>query len=74
MTDPALPLSEREQTDESLRLERDKAGRALDQDLGQADDAADVVISLRAHVPMQCCPAHARRSTNPRWALNQPTR
>jgi hypothetical protein len=29
MTNPSLPRSEREQTDESLRLERDRADRAL---------------------------------------------
>jgi nitrogen fixation/metabolism regulation signal transduction histidine kinase len=37
----ALPRSEREQTDESLRLERDRADRALDDEVSEADETAD---------------------------------
>jgi signal transduction histidine kinase len=40
------PLSEREQTDESLRVERDKADRALEEKLTEIDETADAVVSL----------------------------
>ena len=39
------PFSERERTDESLRLERDKADHALDKTLAAIDETADAVIS-----------------------------
>ena len=39
-------LSEREQTDESLRVERDKADRALEEKLTEIDETADAVVSL----------------------------
>ena len=42
---PDLPLSEREQTDESLRVEREKADRALEDDFTAVDETADAVIS-----------------------------
>jgi signal transduction histidine kinase len=45
MTEPGRPGSEREQTDESLRLERDRTDRALDDELSDADETADAVIS-----------------------------
>jgi hypothetical protein len=45
MTNPVLPRPEREQTDESLRLERDRADGALDDEVSEADEMADAVIS-----------------------------
>jgi hypothetical protein len=39
------PSSERERTDESLRLEREKADQALDKTLAAIDETADAVIS-----------------------------
>jgi len=42
--DPAL--SERDQTDESLRVEREKADHALEDDFAAVDETADAVISL----------------------------
>ena len=43
--DDDLPLSEREQTDESLRVEREKVDLALDDDFAAVDETADAVIS-----------------------------
>jgi signal transduction histidine kinase len=40
------PLSEREQTDESLRVEREKADHALEEQLTAIDETADAVVSL----------------------------
>jgi signal transduction histidine kinase len=40
------PLSEREQTDESLRAEREKADHALEEKLTAIDEIADAVVSL----------------------------
>ena len=40
------PLSEREQTDESLRVERQKADHALEEQLSAIDETADAVVSL----------------------------
>ena len=40
------PLSEREQTDESLRVEREKADHALEEKLTAIDETADAVVSL----------------------------
>lgn len=59
MTDPLPAGSEREQTDESLRLERDSADRALDEDLSRADETADAVVS-RARVRADALLAAAR--------------
>jgi len=39
------PLSEREQTDESLRVEREKVDLALEDDFATVDETADAVIS-----------------------------
>jgi signal transduction histidine kinase len=39
------PLSEREQTDESLRVEREKVDLALEDDFAAVDETADAVIS-----------------------------
>ena len=39
-------LSERDQTDESLRVEREKADLALEDDFAAVDETADAVISL----------------------------
>lgn len=39
------PPSEREQTDESLRVERESVDRALDDEVSAADETADAVIS-----------------------------
>lgn len=40
------PVSEREQTDESLRLEREKSDRAIEEQLIAIDETADAVVSL----------------------------
>ena len=40
------PTSEREQTDESLRVEREKADRALEETLSAIDETADAVVRL----------------------------
>ncbi len=40
------PLSEREQTDESLRAERERADEALDEKLTSVDETADAVMGL----------------------------
>jgi signal transduction histidine kinase len=40
------PLSEREQTDESLRVEREKADHALEEQLSAIDETADAVVNL----------------------------
>jgi signal transduction histidine kinase len=42
--DATQPLSERGQTDESLRVEREKADEAIGKDLAAIDEAADAVI------------------------------
>jgi signal transduction histidine kinase len=44
--DEKTRISERQQTDESLRVERDKVDRALGDQLAGVDEAADAVISL----------------------------
>lgn len=47
MEPPAKPpSSEREQTDESLRLERETADQALEDELAALDETADAVITL----------------------------
>lgn len=40
------PLSEREQTDESLRVEREKTDRAIEEKLTAIDETADAVVNL----------------------------
>lgn len=72
MDDPSQPLSEREQTDESLRLEREKADRALDDDVSAADETADAVIS-RARARADALLAAARTKNDQRSTGDQPT-
>lgn len=72
MTAPLLPHAEREQTDESLRLERDRADRALDDEVSEADETADAVIS-RARARADALLAAARRKTDQTSSGDQPT-
>jgi signal transduction histidine kinase len=72
MTDPLLPSSEREQTDESLRLERDVADRALEDEVSDADETADAVIS-RARARADALLAAARKKTDQSSIGGQPT-
>ena len=72
MTDPLPSHSEREQTDESLRLERDKADRALDDEVSEADETADAVIS-RARARADALLATARAKTDQTSIGDQPT-
>lgn len=57
------PLSEREQTDESLRVEREIADRAIGEELTAIDEIADDVIT-RARVRADAVLAAARASTD----------
>jgi hypothetical protein len=61
MMDSLLPRAEREQTDESLRLERDR-DRALDDEVSEADEKADAVIT-RARARADALLAAARAKT-----------
>src|SRR3954471_22110423 len=63
MNSAPQPLSEREQTDESLRVERERADRTLEDDLALADETADVVIS-RARALADALLAAARSKTD----------
>lgn len=63
MSDSPQPLSEREQTDESLRAERQLADRALDDDLAVADETADAIVS-RARMRADAVLAASRRKTD----------
>ena len=72
MTDSLPPLSEREQTDESLRLERDRADRALDDEVSEADETADAVIN-RARARADALLAAARTKTDQTSIGDQPT-
>jgi signal transduction histidine kinase len=63
MNSAPQPLSEREHTDESLRVERERADRTLEEDLAVADETADVVIS-RARVLADALLAAARSKTD----------
>ena len=72
MTDRLPAGSEREQTDESLRLERERADRALDEHLAKADDAADAVIS-RARARADAVLAEARSKSDHTSAGDEPT-
>jgi len=67
----SLSLSEREQTDESLRAERDRADRALDDDLAAADETADAVVT-RARVRADAVLAASRRKTDQAAAEPRP--
>lgn len=72
MNDLSHPLSEREQTDESLRLERDSVDRALDDEVSAADETADAVIS-RARALADALLAAARTKTDQTSTGRQPT-
>jgi signal transduction histidine kinase len=72
MTDPLLPSSEREQTDESLRVERDVADRALEDEVSDADETADAVIS-RARARADALLAAARKKTDQSSIGDQPS-
>jgi signal transduction histidine kinase len=63
MNSASQPLSEREQTDESLRVERERADRTLEDDLAVADETADTVIS-RARAVADALLAAARSKTD----------
>jgi signal transduction histidine kinase len=63
MSTASQPLSEREQTDESLRVERERADRTLEDDLAVADETADVVIT-RARALADALLAAARSKTD----------
>ena len=60
---PSPPLSEREQTDESLRTEREKADHAFEADLAATDETADAVVS-RARARADAVLAATRRKTD----------
>ncbi len=62
------PLSERAQTDDSLRVEREKADRALEEELAAIDEIADAVIS-RARARADAVLAAARTKTDRQPAL-----
>jgi signal transduction histidine kinase len=62
-----LPLSEREQTDESLRVEREKADHALEDDFAAVDETADAVVT-RARERADAVLAAARAKTDRRLA------
>jgi signal transduction histidine kinase len=72
MTDRLLPGAERQQTDESLRLERDRADRALDDEVSEADETADAVIT-RARARADALLAAARTKTDHTSTGDQPT-
>ena len=60
-SDTRAPLSDRAQTDESLRLEREKADHALEVELASIDETADAVISrARARADEVLAAARAR--------------
>ena len=59
------PLSEREQTDESLRAERESVDHALDDDLSATDETADGVVN-RARARADAVLAAARRKSDQR--------
>ena len=72
MTEPLRPRSEREQTDESLRLERHRADLAFDDEISEADETADALISL-ARERADALLAAARRKTDQASPLDEPT-
>jgi signal transduction histidine kinase len=63
MTQTPPPNPEREQTDESLRAERDKADLALGEELTAVDDTADAVIN-KARARADAVLAEARADTD----------
>lgn len=63
MTTSQQPLSEREQTDESLRAERQQADRALEEDIEALDETADAVVG-RARARADAVLAAARLKTD----------
>jgi signal transduction histidine kinase len=63
MTASVRPLSEREQTDDSLRAEREKADRALEEEAEALDAAADAVVT-RARARADAVLAAARMKTD----------
>ncbi len=72
MTDPLPAPSERDRTDESLRLERNSADRALDDDVTDADETADAVIN-RARSRADALLAAARSKTDQTSLGEEPT-
>jgi signal transduction histidine kinase len=72
MTNPSPPHSEREQTDESLRLERDTVDRVFDNEESEADETADAVIT-RARTRADAVLAAARAKTDQTSTGHQPT-
>src|SRR3982751_3820783 len=72
MNDVSRPRSEREQTDESLRLERYRADRVLDDEVSVADETADAVVS-RARARADAVLAAARTKTDDAAANHQPS-
>jgi len=64
----AGPLSERAQTDDSLRVEREKADHALEEELAAIDEIADAVIS-RARARADAVVAATRTKTDRQPAL-----
>src|SRR3954469_3601216 len=69
---PSPPLSEREQTDESLRIEREKADHALQADLAALDELADAVIS-RARARADAVLAATRHETDRQFDARGPS-
>ncbi|MBA2354659.1 MAG: HAMP domain-containing histidine kinase [Acidobacteria bacterium] len=72
MYEPSQPPSERQQTDQSLRLERERADRALDDELSVADEAADAVTS-RARARADALLAAARTRIDQTSTVHQST-
>ncbi len=72
MNDPSPSLSERDQTDESLRLERERSDRALDAEVSSADETADAVIN-RARARADALLAQARHATDHTSTRHPPT-
>lgn len=68
IADDPRGLSEREQTDESLRVERDKADQALGEKLAALEETADAIIIL-ARARADRVLAEARAKTDRRSAL-----
>jgi hypothetical protein len=73
MTDPLPSRSEREQTDESLRLERDKATVRSTTSSPRLMKRRMPSSAARERVPTRCWPAPVRRPTRPRSTISQPT-
>jgi signal transduction histidine kinase len=69
--DDPPPLTEREQTDESLRVEREKADQALQEEVTAIDETADAVIS-RARARADDVLEAARAKTDQQSATRAP--